>query len=124
MSFRFSIGVVALLNALFCGLAPAAASTDRINATCEIKPTGAPSGHQRWMYRTDKASGQKCWFLATRLEAVQKPQRTTYRNPSDAQAMQRSPVNCLTAPDSTAPRGMQWRYRIDRAAAQKCWRLV
>jgi hypothetical protein len=32
-------------------------------------------------------------------------------------------VDCLTAPDSSAPQNSHWYYRIDRAQQRKCWYL-
>ena len=32
--------------------------------------------------------------------------------------------NCLTAPNSPAPQGSHWYYRIERPSLRKCWRLV
>jgi hypothetical protein len=70
-----------------------------------------PTGNERWAYRTDLTSGQRCWFLL--------PARHQARATAET-----SPVNCLASPKGPAPKGSQWRYRIQRKGGLKCWHLV
>lgn len=77
------------------------------------------------MYRIIRTTGQKCWFLRAEVGST----RRVEQSPPVAELAARSrPVqptvpSCVAAPDSTAPRNTEWRYRFDDITGQKCWRL-
>jgi hypothetical protein len=126
MSFRLSIGIFAIIGGLVCGLAPALASTDHTNTNCQAQPIGFPTPNQHWRYRTDRASGQKCWFLVVKRGAIQKSERKTLlpESPFQTEAVQKRSIDCIVEPSAPPPGAMQWRYRTERASGRKCWHLT
>ena len=52
-------------------------STETIRASekCVTAPNAPAPRDQHWYYRTDRATNQQCWYLASRNTTVRKPQR-------------------------------------------------
>jgi len=108
MRLNLVVGVLLFMSGVSCSVETAAAP---VSTACEAEPKGIPSDNQRWVYRTDRTTGIKCWHLA--------PKR------HDAQGvLKNSPTKCTTNPIGSPPNGMQWRYRFERDSGLKCWHLV
>jgi hypothetical protein len=50
---------------------------------------------------------------------------TLFVSQADAKELDKAahPDDCLAAPNSSAPQGSQWRYRLERGTHRKCWYL-
>ena len=50
---------------------------------------------------------------------------TVFASQADAKELDKAahPDDCLAAPNSSAPQGSQWRYRLERGTHRKCWYL-
>ena len=50
---------------------------------------------------------------------------TVFASQADAKELDKTahPDDCLAAPNSSAPQGSQWRYRLERGTHRKCWYL-
>src|SRR6516165_9440230 len=50
---------------------------------------------------------------------------TVLASQADAKELDKAaqPDDCLAAPNSSAPQGSQWRYRLERGTHRKCWYL-
>ena len=50
---------------------------------------------------------------------------TLFVSQADAKELDKAahPDDCLAAPNSSAPQGSQWRYRLERETHRKCWYL-
>jgi hypothetical protein len=109
--------VVAVLAALLLGFtlatfgSPALAVEDCIAAPKPPAPAGS-----HWYYRTDRATGRKCWFVGSKDANAEQAEP---RAPAQVQ----SAADCLAAPGPRAPEGSRWHYRTDRATQRKCWYL-
>src|SRR6202012_1356785 len=91
---------------------------------CQARPYGLPRQEGRWMYRTDRTTGQKCWFLAG-VRGTQRIEKAAVTAERSALTMPEETTvqSCVGTPSAPAARNTQWRYRIDRRTHQKCWHL-
>jgi hypothetical protein len=55
-------------------------------AACNAAPNSPPAAGSHWYYRTDRASGRKCWYLASEGQKVQTAPRTVTRTGSEPTA--------------------------------------
>src|ERR1700761_2139041 len=123
MSFR-SIALLLGLSIPFVGGLPREAAAENMAANCQARPYGLPRQEGRWMYRTDRTTGQKCWFLAG-VRGTQRIEKAAVTAERSALTMPEETTvqSCVGTPSAPAARNTQWRYRIDRRTHQKCWHL-
>jgi hypothetical protein len=57
----------------FSGLAKDSEPTERAPAVSCITPNSQPPQGKRWYYRTDKATGQRCWHLGAKVSKISNP---------------------------------------------------
>ena len=55
-------------------------------AACNAAPKSPPAAGSHWYYRTDRASGRKCWYLASEGQKIQTAPRTVTRTGSEPAA--------------------------------------
>jgi len=123
MSFR-PIVLLLGLSISFVGGLYGEAAAENLPTNCQARPSGLPRSEGRWMYRTIRTTGEKCWFRIGKGRT----QRTERVAGVAAREAQIDPAEstvraCVAAPTGPAPRDSQWRYRIDHGTHQKCWRL-
>lgn len=123
MSFRPIVLLLGLSISLVSGLNREAAA-ESLATSCQARPSGLPRPEGRWMYRTIRTTGEKCWFRV----GIGRTQRTERVADVATREAQIDPADsnvqtCVAAPTGPARRNAQWRYRIDRGSHQKCWRL-
>jgi hypothetical protein len=119
--------LVGIFFLFFCvGCDPATALTSTETTGCEARPTSLPSANQRWAFRIDRATGQKCWFFVAKRRRVQQPARpvSLFDNPFELGATEKAPAECLLERTGLAPRAMRWRVRIEGESGRTCWVLV
>lgn len=123
MSFRPIVLLLGLSISLVGGLNREAAA-ESLATGCQASPPGLLRSEGRWMYRTIRTTGQKCWFCV----GVARTQRAERVAEVAAREAQIDPAEsgvgtCVAAPTGPAPRNAQWRYRLDRVSHRKCWSL-
>jgi hypothetical protein len=124
MRFKPLTGLFLFIFCMGCGSATALTSTE--TAGCEAEPTSLPPANQRWAFRIDRATGQKCWFFVARHYRFQQPTQpiSLFDNPFEPESAEKAPADCLVERTGLAPHAMQWRVRVERESGRKCWVLV
>lgn len=123
MPFRPIALLLGLSISLVGGLSREAAAENSATS-CQARPSGLPRSEGRWMYRTIRTTGEKCWFRVG-IEGTRRLERVAGVAAREAQIDMAEPTarTCIAAPTGPAPRNARWRYRIDHGTHQKCWRL-
>lgn len=123
MSFR-PIALLLGLSISFVGGLNREAAAESLATGCQAKPSGLLRSEGRWMYRTIRTTGEKCWFRVG-VGRTQRAERVAGVAAREAQIDSAGSTvqTCVAAPTGPAPRNAQWRYRFDRGTHQKCWRL-
>lgn len=123
MSFRPIALLLGLSISLVAGLNREAAA-ENLATSCQARPSGLPRSEGRWMYRTIRTTGEKCWFRVG-AGRTQSTERVAVVAARDAQIdpAESTARTCVAAPAGPAPRNDRWRYRIDPGTHQKCWHL-
>ena len=123
MSFR-PIALLFGLSISFVGGLNREAAAESLATGCQVRPSGLLHSEGRWMYRTIRTTGEKCWFRVG-IGRTQRAARVAGVAVREAQADAAGATvqTCVAAPTGPAPRNAQWRYRFDRGTHQKCWRL-
>jgi hypothetical protein len=123
MSFRPIVLLLGLSISFVSGLNREAAA-ENLATGCQAKPSGLRHSEGRWMYRTIRTTGEKCWFRVG-IGRTQRAERAASVAVREAQIdlAGSTAQTCVAAPTDPAPRNAQWRYRFDRGTHQKCWRL-
>jgi hypothetical protein len=78
------------------------------------------------MYRTMRATGQKCWFVGAddrRSRPHEQRILILAYNGIGSGLMQSQTSRCLASPNGPSPRNSHWRYRLEKAG-QRCWYLA
>jgi hypothetical protein len=125
MSFN-TTAILLTLTMIFFGGSAAAHHVRNENAgeACRARTNSAPGSDVRWMYRTDRKTGEKCWFLAAGSKPVTSRHvaALAYDDEGIADAKPKS-TSCIRSPDGPTQADSRWRYRFDRMG-QRCWHLV
>jgi hypothetical protein len=122
MSFRTATFLLSVSIALACDMDRAVAA----EANCGAHPASISRSEGRWIYRTIRTTGKKCWFLRSDRKSVRRvaqgPVVPDHRPQS--RPLQQAVSDCAASRDVPAPRNAQWRYHFDQVTGQKCWRLA
>ena len=123
MSFR-PIVLLLGLSISFVGALNREAAAESLATGCQARPSGFLHSEGRWMYRTIRTTGEKCWFRvgARRTQRAERVAGVAVRE-AQIDPAGSTVQTCVAAPAGPAPRNAQWRYRFDRGTHQKCWRL-
>ena len=108
---------------LLMGVSAAATANTAHAGDCLASPNSpAPQG-DHWYYLLDWATQRKCWYLRTPGQPAQQAAATplVFRKSSPANTTQTD--DCVAGPNSPAPQGRHWYYRLDWETQHKCWYL-
>lgn len=125
MNFSSTMLLLTLLIAIAGGSASArGVAVENLDAGCHAQPMSVSRTEGRWMYRTTRATGQKCRF---RLDSgnTRRELRSlilAYDGIGSGFTQSRE-LSCLAAPNGPSPRNTHWRYRLDKTG-QRCWYLA
>jgi hypothetical protein len=127
MNFRSTTLLLSLLIAIAGGSASARGiAVENLDASCDAHPISVSRSEGRWMYRTMRATGQKCWFVGAdgrRSRPHEQRILILAYNGIGSGLMQSQTSRCLASPNGPSPRNSHWRYRLEKAG-QRCWYLA
>jgi hypothetical protein len=90
---------------------------------CSAAPNRVAPEASHWYYRTNPATGRKCWFLRAQNPNAEQAGARTAEQVAPRASAQSAAADCLAAPGSDTAEGRRWYFRIDRATQRKCWFL-
>jgi len=93
--------------------------------SCLARPTENTPHGSHWYYQTNRVTHQKCWVLGAKRAIVQNSalQKASGLQKDGEPTELVQAVSCINAPNSHAPQGKRWYYRVDKATGQRCWHL-
>ena len=94
--------------------------------SCLARPTENTPHGSHWYYQTNRVTHQTCWVLGAKRTIVQNfalQKKVSGLTKDNELTEPVQAVSCINAPNSHAPQGKRWYYRIDKATGQRCWHL-